>query len=60
VATVIIGNWTDTLDKDRLDRVLAGKDPFDERTMLDEEDTDRPARTPAEDAELRRDEPAKA
>jgi aerobic C4-dicarboxylate transport protein len=37
VATVLIGTWTDGLDRDRLDRVLAGDLPFDERTMLDEE-----------------------
>src|SRR5688500_12327439 len=37
IATVIIGGWTDTLDKARLDRVLSGADPFDERTMLDDE-----------------------
>jgi aerobic C4-dicarboxylate transport protein len=35
VATVVIGHWTDTLDKDRMDRVLAGDEPFDESTMLD-------------------------
>ena len=60
IATVIIGGWTDTLDKDRLDRVLSGADPFDERTMLDDEpETDEPAGTPARDAELRREEPSK-
>ncbi len=41
VATVLIGHWTDGLDRDRLDRVLAGDLPFDERTMLD--DTPGPA-----------------
>jgi len=35
VATVVIGAWTDGLDKERMDRVLAGDDPFDESTMLD-------------------------
>ncbi|HET6652539.1 MAG TPA: cation:dicarboxylase symporter family transporter [Nocardioides sp.] len=60
VATVIIGGWTDTLDKARLDRVLSGADPFDERTMLDDEpETDEPARTPARDAELRPEEPSR-
>ena len=44
VATVLIGHWTDGLDRERLDRVLAGELPFDERTMLDD---DRPSRTPA-------------
>jgi len=30
VATVLIGNWTGELDRERCDRVLAGNDPFDE------------------------------
>jgi len=38
VATVLIGHWTGGLDRERLDRVLAGHDPFDETTMLDDED----------------------
>jgi aerobic C4-dicarboxylate transport protein len=42
VATVLIGNWTDGLDRERLDKVLAGELPFDERTMVD----DAPAREP--------------
>jgi aerobic C4-dicarboxylate transport protein len=42
VATVLIGNWTDGLDRERLDKVLAGDLPFDERTMLDDDD-DAPA-----------------
>jgi aerobic C4-dicarboxylate transport protein len=37
VATVLVGHWTGTLDRARLDTVLAGDDPFDERTMLDDE-----------------------
>jgi aerobic C4-dicarboxylate transport protein len=36
VATVLVGHWTGGLDRDRLDRVLSGEQPFDERTMLDE------------------------
>ncbi|MBA2953091.1 cation:dicarboxylase symporter family transporter [Nocardioides sp. MAH-18] len=36
VATVLIGNWTDGLDRERFDKVLAGELPFDERTMIDE------------------------
>jgi aerobic C4-dicarboxylate transport protein len=35
VATVLVGHWTQTVNRDQLDRTLAGKDPFDERTMLD-------------------------
>ncbi|MGD9960107.1 cation:dicarboxylate symporter family transporter [Nocardioides sp.] len=43
VATVLIGHWTGGLDRGRLDRVLAGQDPFDEATMLDGEDHETPA-----------------
>jgi aerobic C4-dicarboxylate transport protein len=38
IATVLIGNWTDGLDRERLDRVLAGDLPFDERTMVDSDE----------------------
>jgi aerobic C4-dicarboxylate transport protein len=38
VATVLIGHWTGGLDRAKLDRVLAGTDPFDETTMLDEDE----------------------
>jgi len=37
VATVLIGHWTDTYNRPQLDRVLAGNDPFDEATMLDDD-----------------------
>ncbi len=43
VATVLIGHWTGGLDRARLDGVLSGEDPFDEATMVDDEE---PARTP--------------
>jgi aerobic C4-dicarboxylate transport protein len=33
VATVLVGYWTDGLDKDRAVRVLAGDEPFDERAF---------------------------
>jgi aerobic C4-dicarboxylate transport protein len=36
VATVLVGHWTGTLDRAQLDRVLAGDDPFDETTMVDD------------------------
>ncbi len=36
VATVLIGHWTGGLDRPQLDRVLAGDDPFDEATMVDD------------------------
>jgi aerobic C4-dicarboxylate transport protein len=35
VATVLVGSWTGGLDRERLNRVLAGEEPFDEQTMLD-------------------------
>jgi aerobic C4-dicarboxylate transport protein len=38
VATVLVAHWTGGLDRTRLDAVLAGREPFDETTMLDEED----------------------
>ncbi len=37
VATVLVGHWTSTYNREQLDRVLAGDDPFDEMTMLDED-----------------------
>jgi aerobic C4-dicarboxylate transport protein len=43
VATVLIGHWTGGLDRTRLDRVLGGDDPFDEATMVDD---DQSVRTP--------------
>ena len=36
IATVVIGTWTDSVDRERLDRVLAGREPFDETTMVDD------------------------
>ncbi|GGF36536.1 C4-dicarboxylate transporter DctA [Marmoricola endophyticus] len=36
IATVVIGSWTHSVDKARLDRVLAGDLPFDEATMVDD------------------------
>jgi aerobic C4-dicarboxylate transport protein len=36
VATVLVGTWTREFDRAKADRVLAGEDPFDERTLLDE------------------------
>ncbi|WP_243717322.1 cation:dicarboxylate symporter family transporter [Actinomadura darangshiensis] len=36
VATVVIGTWTKEFDAAQARRVLAGEDPFNEETMLDE------------------------
>ncbi|MFF1676649.1 cation:dicarboxylate symporter family transporter [Streptomyces sp. NPDC058256] len=44
VATVLIGTWTKEIDMDRVNRVLAGELPFDEKTLLDNDgDTGAPA-----------------
>ncbi len=37
VATVLIGHWTGTINHGQLDEVLSGQDPFDERTMMDDD-----------------------
>ncbi|MGN2365787.1 cation:dicarboxylate symporter family transporter [Streptomyces luridiscabiei] len=36
VATVLVGHWTKEIDKERVEQVLAGKIPFDERTLVDD------------------------
>jgi aerobic C4-dicarboxylate transport protein len=49
IATVLVGHWVGELDRARLDRVLAGDEPFDEQSMLDEPEsapTPEPAREP--------------
>ena len=38
VATVLVATWTGGIDRERLDSVLAGDDPFDETTMVDYDD----------------------
>jgi Na+/H+-dicarboxylate symporter len=38
VATVLVGTWTGQFDRDHARAVLAGEHPFDEATMLDEDD----------------------
>jgi aerobic C4-dicarboxylate transport protein len=37
VACVLIGSWTKEFDRDRASKVLAGEVPFDETTMLDDD-----------------------
>ena len=37
VATVLVGSWTKTVDRDKVDSVLRGDDPFDELTMVDDD-----------------------
>jgi len=36
VATLLVGSWTKTVDSDKVNEVLSGRDPFDEVTMLDD------------------------
>ena len=50
VATLVIGQWVGELDKGQADRVLSGELPFDETTMLDddEDSADAGANTGAE------------
>jgi len=43
VATLLVGSWTNTVDLERVETVLSGKDPFDELTMLDDHDSAPPA-----------------
>ncbi|MFE9763593.1 cation:dicarboxylate symporter family transporter [Streptomyces sp. NPDC005808] len=43
VATVLIGTWTKEIDTERVNSVLAGEFPFDEKTLLDDEDGAAPA-----------------
>ncbi|GAB3060801.1 C4-dicarboxylate transporter DctA [Micromonospora schwarzwaldensis] len=43
VATVLVGTWTGEFDRDQARAVLAGDRPFDENSMLDEDDDERPA-----------------
>ena len=37
VATILVGSWTKTIDRGRVDTVLRGDDPFDELTMVDDD-----------------------
>ncbi|MEU6712293.1 cation:dicarboxylase symporter family transporter [Nonomuraea sp. NPDC046802] len=37
VATVLVGTWTREFDRERAEQVLAGHAPFDESTLLDDE-----------------------
>ncbi len=36
VATLVVGTWTGSVDKEQVDTVLSGGDPFDETTMVDD------------------------
>jgi aerobic C4-dicarboxylate transport protein len=40
IATVLVATWTHQLDRAELSAALSGEDPFDEATMIDEDDAD--------------------
>jgi aerobic C4-dicarboxylate transport protein len=40
VATLLVGTWTKSINRGRVDEVFAGHLPFDETTMLDPHDLD--------------------
>ncbi|MEV6754067.1 cation:dicarboxylase symporter family transporter [Streptomyces sp. NPDC051214] len=42
VATLLIGTWTKEVDRQRVDDVLAGRLPFDEKTLLDDDGAPEP------------------
>ncbi|TLW92501.1 cation:dicarboxylase symporter family transporter [Saccharomonospora piscinae] len=43
VATVLIGSWTKELDREQLNRVITGADPFNEATLVDDHAGERAA-----------------
>ncbi|CAM5420820.1 C4-dicarboxylate transporter OS=Streptomyces canus OX=58343 GN=AQI96_21955 PE=4 SV=1 [Streptomyces canus] len=51
VATVLIGTWTKEIDRERVDQVLAGHLPFDEKTLLDHDDDEVSADIPEQGGE---------
>ncbi|WP_207919941.1 cation:dicarboxylate symporter family transporter, partial [Micromonospora sp. KC207] len=48
VATVLVGTWTGEFDREQARDVLAGRCPFDEATMLDEDEPADGSQPPAE------------
>ncbi|MDL9944669.1 cation:dicarboxylase symporter family transporter [Gordonia sp. ABSL11-1] len=40
VATLLVGAWTSTVDKGRVDDVLSGRNPFNESDMVDDDPVD--------------------
>jgi aerobic C4-dicarboxylate transport protein len=42
VATVLVGTWTGEFDRERAEQVLTGHAPFDEATLLDDEERAEP------------------
>jgi aerobic C4-dicarboxylate transport protein len=46
VATLSVGTWTSSIDSDRVKNVLDSDIPFDERTMIDDDEHEPTAKTP--------------
>lgn len=46
VATLLIGTWTRSVDRERVDEVLSGRVPFDE-SMLGDDDMPEPPKEPS-------------
>ncbi|MCK0089323.1 cation:dicarboxylase symporter family transporter [Rhodococcus sp. HNM0563] len=47
VATLLIGTWTRSVDRDRVDEVLSGRLPFDENMLGDDDGMPRPPEEPS-------------
>jgi aerobic C4-dicarboxylate transport protein len=54
VATVLIGTWVKEIDRDQVNRVLAGSDPFDESTLSGDAHGTPPVAEPRAEATLSR------
>lgn len=52
VATVLVGTWTKEIDKERVEEVLAGRLPFDEKMLTDEGVAAVPEQRPGGEKEL--------
>ena len=52
MATLLIGKWVGEFDRDRAKLVLAGGDPFDETTMIDDTEAPKLAERPSPGHEL--------
>ncbi len=52
VATVLVASWTRSLDREQLSRALSGDDPFDETTMLDDDEETWEPTVPDQEPEL--------
>jgi aerobic C4-dicarboxylate transport protein len=46
VATLLIGRWVGEFDRERAQLVLDGRDPFDEATMVDDQEPPQLAERP--------------